>query len=449
MSDFGKLKQRLGRRRGFDGNIDRLGGFINDAYLTLCSRRPTWSWLRRTRQFNTVGKYTIKATLVAPAVNGAVFTNGSVTVTNNGVAISSTNTGAKLACPDSTVRRIRGGEQNGLTYYLESPYTGTTTGAAPFDSFSIYFDEYPLPPEATSIEALTATGNGWTVPVQQQSLLSPHMKVMPVDNNESYPRFYTVERHHTIPAPIAAPVGVAAAAAAPTLAPDTTYYYAYAYFNSRTLEVGPLSTPVAVSTTATERSVNLTFVARSDYRIVVYRSYGIPNETYTASVNSGTDVTPELYHLTNLAMNATTQADTASDSSLGYSATDEIGWWAGRGFQTSGQQHIRLWPPPDDEYLVEISYFIAPKEMTLDSDVPVTPRLYQNVILDLAEALCLSEEENHSAASQKRSYALEQIQRMERDDNVDPGTPIELGRGTLDPYEAVQGNGRWPRNVTG
>ena len=448
MSDFGTLKQRLGRRRGFDGNVDRLGGFINDAYLTLCSRRPTWSWLRRTLQFNTTGKLTVGATLGPPLVDGATFTNGSTTVTINGTAIQETNTGAKLSCPDNTVHRIRGGNQTGTSISLESPFTGTTTVAgAPHDSFSIYFDEYPLPPEATVIESLVATGNGWSVPVTQQSLLSPHMKSMPVSNDQSYPRYYSVERHNTVPAPLVAPeVSVVGGAG---LAPDTTYYYAYAYFNSRTLEMGPMSPAVAASTTATERYVGVTFVARSDYRVVLYRSLGIPNGTYSSSVTSRTAITPELYHLINMGAGATLHGDTIPDSALGYSVTDEIAWWAERGMNTSGQQHIRLWPPPDNKYLVDITYFIAPKMMSLDSDVPATPRIYQNVILDLAEALCLSEEENHSAAAQKRSYALEMIQRMERDDDVDPATEIQLGRGTMDPYEAILGGGRWPRDVTG
>ena len=143
------------------------------------------------------------------------------------------------------------------------------------------------------------------------------------------------------------------------------------------------------------------------------------------------------------------QADESSDDNLGFNDVFDIASIHPQGFTTSGQQHIRLWPPPDATYLVDMTYFIAPQEMVRDSQVPVTPRLYQNVVLDLAESLCLSEEENHGAAAQKRSFALEMIQRMERDDDVDPATPIEIGRGTIDPYEAVLGNGRWPRNVTG
>ena len=53
--DYGQLKQRLGRRRGFDGNINRLGDFINDAYMTICGRRSNWSWLRRVAQIHTYG----------------------------------------------------------------------------------------------------------------------------------------------------------------------------------------------------------------------------------------------------------------------------------------------------------------------------------------------------------------------------------------------------------
>lgn len=449
MSDFGTLKQRLGRRRGFDGNVDRLGGFINDAYLTLCSRRPTWSWLRRTLQFNTTGKLIVVATAGPPLVDGATFTNGSTTVTLNGTPIQDTNTGAKMSCPDTTIHRIRGGNQAGTSISLESPFSGTTTAAvAPHDSFSIYFDEYPLPPEATVIESLVATGNGWSVPVVQQSMLSPHMKAMPVSNDESYPRYYSVERHNTVPPPMAAPV-LSVTGPSSGLAPDTTHYYAYAYFNSRTLEMGPLSPTVAASTTSTDRTIQVTFIPRSDYRVVLYRSLGIPNGTYSSGVASRTALVPELYHLINMNSGDGNHGDGIPDSALGYSVTNDIAWWAERGMNTSGQQHIRLWPPPDKKYLVDISYFIAPKMMSLDSDVPATPRVYQNVILDLAESLCLSEEENHGAAAQKRSYALEMIQRMERDDNVDPATSIQIGRGTMDPYEAILGGGRWPRDVTG
>lgn len=443
MADFKTLKQRLGRRRGFDGNDDRLGDFINDAYLSLCGRRPTWSWLRRTLQFGTVAPEVLTA---ASATPGAAFTKGSRTVANM-TTIADTRTGAKIKAPDGTVNRFRShdGSTNG---YMEAVFGGTTSpplapSATPptyRDSWTLYFDEYPLPSEASSIESVVATGNGWTIPIPQQSMLSPDMKARAVGSFEAYPRYYSVERHNTIPAPPRAPTLTAVASSASSLEPNSYYWYRYCWYNTRTLEIGPLSPAAVVQTTSSDKRIDVVCERRADYGLVLYRSRASTNGT----------LEPELFHQTNYTTFAQTDFnDTDSDASLGYSQSDEIASWADRPVITSGGSHVRFWPPPDDEYVVDITYFVVPRELSLDSDTPSVPRQYHNVILDLAEALALSEEENHSAAATKRGIAMEMMDRMEREDDVDPATAIELGRGRMDPLSQVLGNGSWPRHLTG
>ena len=126
--------------------------------------------------------------------------------------------------------------------------------------------------------------------------------------------------------------------------------------------------------------------------------------------------------------------------------SSNIGAVAERELVTGGSHHIRFWPPPDEEYLVDVTYFVAPRELTEDHDAPHIPRQHQPILLDLAESYALSEEENHGAAAQKRAYAMEAVDRMERDEEADPGTRIQLGRGEPQIDGAL---GSWPRTITG
>ena len=154
----------------------------------------------------------------------------------------------------------------------------------------------------------------------------------------------------------------------------------------------------------------------------------------------------------------TTLQDITADTGLGFKHVDldiggvaratNIGSVAPRAIEISGSEHIRLWPPPDEEYVVDVTYFVAPREMVLDTDIPAVPLQFQPAILDLAESYALGETESHSAAAQKRNVALEMIERMERDEDSDPGTVVQIGRGQPDVYGEHAGNGRWPRTVS-
>mgnify|MGYP003146414336 CR=1 FL=1 len=455
--DFATLKQRLGRRRGFDGNDDRLGDFINDAYMAICGRRNTWAWLRRTHQFGTHTPEAVTAsadgTPSATATSGAIFTNGSRTVTNlTSVATTQgTRTGAKIEAPDGTVNRILSHDAT-TNLYLEAPFGGTTSsainptgsgvGATYADSWKIYWDEYPLPEGAASIESIVCTGNGFVRHIRESSLLSPHMKGLTVKDYDSYPQYYALERHTQIPAPDNAPLvqGVVTFAAIDT---GSVYIYKYCYFNTKTQEMGPLSAASAPhTTTVTNISMLVGTTGRPDYGTALYRTKAGGSEFYYLSSNG--------------IAGGANYADTVRDTNLGFAASDtdfagaamatSIGAIAERGPVTSGSRHIRFWPPPDEEYLVDVTYFVAPRELTEDHDAPHIPRQHQPILLDLAESYALSEEENHSAAAQKRAYAMEAVERMEREEEADPGTRIQIGRGEPQIDEAL---GSWPRTITG
>ena len=457
--DFATLKQRLGRRRGFDGNDARLGDFINDAYMAICGRRNTWSWLRRTHQFDTHHPESVTAspdgTPSAQATSGAVFTNGQRVVSGmTSVATTQgTRTGGKIEAPDGTVNRIL--SHDGTTnLYMEARYGGATSsavaptasgvGATYGSSWKIYFDEYPLPDGAASIESIICTGNGFVRHIREISLLSPHMKGLTVKDYESYPQYYALERHTQIPAPETAPGVSDAGAIAGGINDGAVYLYKYCYFNTKTQEMGPLS-PASAPYTTTSSSTTMTVAVtnRPDYGVALYRTKDGGSEFYYVSSNV-------------IGAGAAAFTDSTADGGLGFTNSDtdfsgaamptNIGAIAPRGPITSGSNHIRFWPPPDEEYLVDVTYFVAPRELAEDHDTPFVPRQYHQVILDLAESFALSEEENHSAAAQKRAYALEAIERMEREEDADPGTRIQIGRGEPQIDEAL---GSWPRTITG
>lgn len=443
--DFATLKQRLGRRRGFDGNEARLGDFINDAYLTICGRRQTWSWLRRTHQFST---YTPESAAGTGTSTGATFTNGSRTVANMTTlagtpATLHTRSGARLSCPDGTVHRIASHDAT-TNAYLEAMYGGATTTATNRDAWKIYWDEYPLPAGTAGIEAIVCTGNGFTYHVPEQSLLPQHMKALTVRDYDSYPQYYAVERHTQIPAPDTAPT-IASTATAGGSMTSGAYKYKYCYFNTKTQELGPFSPEASVTiSSGAANLVNISYVRRADFGVAIYRTKADGSEFFHHRVTSD--------------FATTTLQDITADTGLGFKHVDldiggvargtNIGSVAPRAIEISGSEHIRLWPPPDEEYVVDVTYFVAPREMVLDTDIPAVPLQFQPAILDLAESYALGEGENHTAAGQKRGIAMEMVERMERDEDSDPGTVVQIGRGDPDVYGEHVGNGRWPRTVS-
>jgi len=451
--DFATLKQRLGRRRGFDGNESRLGDFINDAYMTICGRRQTWSWLRRTHQFSTYTPESVTASdYPTSAVAGATFTNGSRVVSNmTAIAGKATRSGARLSCPDGTVHRISSHDAT-TTAYLEAAFGGTTSPAlAPSanpptyrDSWKIYWDEYPLPEGTTNIESVVCTGNGFTAHITEQSLLPTHMKGLSIKDYESYPTYYALERHSQIPAPSSAPGATAITNGSGSMA-SGTYKYKYCYFNTKTQELGPFSPEVSVTVSSPDNGVDLTYIRQSDFGVAIYRTKVGGSEFFHHRNAPTSDYT------------TTTLQDLYADSTIGFKHVDlditgatmgtNIGSVAPRASSSSGVEHIRLWPPPDEEYVVDMTYFVAPRELSLDTDVPVVPVQFQPAILDLAESYVLGESENHSAAMQKRRVAMEMVERMERDEDSDPGTVVKIGRGEVDAYATRLGNGSWPRKV--
>jgi hypothetical protein len=360
------------------------------------------------------------------------------------IAGKATRSGARLSCPDGTVHRIA--SHDGTTNaYLEAAYGGSTTTATYRDKWTIYWDEYPLPEGTSNIESIVCTGNGFTYHVPEQSLLPQHMKGLTVKDYESYPQYYALERHSQIPAPESAATATAITSGDGSMAAGT-YKYKYCYFNTRTQEVGPFSPEVSVEIASPNNGVNLSYLRRSDFGVAIYRTKAGGSEFFHHRNAPTSDFI------------TTTLQDLYPDSAIGFKHVDlditgatmatNIGSVMPRAISAGGVEHVRLWPPPDEEYVVDITYFIAPKELTLDTDVPVLPAQFHPVILDLAESYVLGEAENHSAASQKRSIAMEMIGRMERDEDSDPGTVVSIGYGEPDAYTGRLGDGRWPRTVS-
>ena len=411
--DYGTLKKRLGRRRGFDGNEARLGDFINDAYMTICGRHQNWSWLRKTFQFN----------LFAPE------TGAAASVENNEFAVIV----YRISSHNVTTQAI-----------LEARYAGATAAS---QNWSIYYDEYPLPEGTMGIESIVCTGNGFTFHVTERGLLPQDMKALTIKDHESYTQYYSIERHNHIPAPDIAPTAVVSGDSG--LLAAGYYKYKYRYYNTKTMEVGPFSDEVEIQVTAANNAVDLTWTARGDYGVALYRT-----RASSASVGRGAS-NQEFFHLANA-----DSFGTVADASIGWAARDidtaggyeadgvSIGNLAlkhqGRAFISSGSHHIRLWPPPDANYILDMTYFAAPQEMRLENDAPLIPRQFYPAVLDLAESYALGEEESHSAASHKRAIAMEMVDRMERDEEKDPGTRIQIGRGAGGQAAGNDGFGKTP-----
>ena len=438
--DYGQLKQRLGRRRGFDGNINRLGDFINDAYMTICGRRSNWSWLRRVAQIHTYGPMagqTAHSWDVGQNVQGFTAADSPAPSGLHKI-MEDTFSGAKLQGPDGCLYRIRSrgplnadgvADAAGDNFYLETPYFGAYDSAF---KAKLYTDEYPLPLACGEVESVVYTGNGQTSRVRSLSLLPQHMHGLSINSYESYPSHYSIEQTGTIPAPDVAPT-----------VPGTGGMWSrckYRYYNTRTLEMGPFSDETAFGGGGGTNVI--TGTRHSDYGVAFYR-------TRWMNVDPGRNSGQEFFFVGIADRDDMSAApsvqESFADNQLGVAGANQFydidgggsnvtgdivgALSAGRAYEAGTTQRIRFWPPPDAAYLVEIKYFVVPQELRLDNDVPLVPRQFHPAVLDLAESLALSEEENHGAASVKRQFAMETVNRMERDDEKDPGTSIQIGRG--------------------
>ena len=419
--DLATLRSRLGRRVGFDGNTARLDGFINDAVQMVHGHRSDWAWARRTLQFQT---------LAPQSGTTAVFTNASRAVTSL-TAGGTTRTGARLLAPDGIVYDVTAPAVAVTTASLTTPYTGATS-AVGGDAWKLYFDTYPLPPDCSEIEAIVATGNGWEYPVPQQSLLPQRMKRLSAADNESYPTCYALEAANPIPAPWVTPV--VADDGGGTL-PDGTYTFWYCFRNRATGELGPLSAPASVTTGSLGADTGRIDISAlqilQDYGKRVYRSVaGGSDPLFLTDVNPAT--TTELNN-------------EATDIQLGIDSTNSD--FVGAHPEHGHVQKIRFWPPPDDEYVVSLTYFALQPVLYKANDVPMLPARFHQVVLDYAQGLYMREQENHGAAARIEGRAMAMLQSMSVEQNADPGTVVQIGRGAPTTDEDLRGSGRWGRWV--
>jgi hypothetical protein len=416
--DLATFRARLGRRAGFDGNTSRLDGFINDAIQHIHGWRQDWSWARRTKQFQT----------------RAVESGAAATVTNNSRTVSGlaaalvTRSGARIGLPDGVVYDITADATLTSQVYLTTPYTGATVAGAA--AWKLYRDTYPLPPDCSQIESVVLTGNGWTYHIEQQSLNPPHMKRLTIKDYESYPQYYAIETANPIPAPWV--LHAVADDAGGTLLANGTYKVWYAFRDNSTGEEGPLSESVSVTTTGTPPAGRLDITG-----IQVVQDYG--KRLYRSVVGGD-----EPLFLGDAAANSTSRLnDETLDSALGLG--NSAGEFIGAHPQHGHIQKIRLWPPPDDEYIVSLSYFAHQPDLFKDNDVPVLPARFHQVALDYAQALYMREQENWPAASRLEQRVITMIEKMALEQDSDPNTSIQIGRGTPSTEGALRGGGRWPR----
>ena len=410
--DLKYLYTQLGARRGYDGNTTRLTSFLNQAIHTIWGYRPDWVWARRQVQFNAVVPETGAA---------ATFANGSPTVTGLVAPTDPiTRTGALFSTPEGTVYRLAFTSAAGSTVTLPTNYPGADT--VDNGAWTLYYDTYTLPAEMSQIESIVATGNGWEYPLKQKSLLPQHMQTLSRRGYESYPTYYALdESGPSLPAPTVGPT-----LATSGVGLTGVYQYWFAYYNSVTGEVGPLSPSTSI--TLANQGVSLTnILTHSDYWRVLFRSRaGGTTPLFRGRFQNST---------------VTTLSDTTADDSLGFETS---GQWYGA-YRGSFVNRIRLWPPPDDDYLVNVTYFAGHQPLDRDHDVPSLPRRFIPLVLDMAESYFLREQEAHGAANSREQAVMAKLERISSEQDADPATEIAVGRGRNQTLDNFTRGGVWPR----
>jgi hypothetical protein len=415
MADYAELKRKLGERRGYDGDDTRLGSWINDARAEIFGMRNDWSWARGEWQFRTR----------APE-SGTISAGGWVLGSNkvSGLAAATVSrTGAWLTMPDGALSQIIAGAAAGTSVFLETEHPDATT----VGDYKVYFLDYPLPSGMRGILSVTVTGNGRTYPIHQRSIHPVEMARRTHTDYETVPTSYSAIKPSRLPTPRAAASAVLASGG--TLA-AAVYKWWWCWRNTATGQLGPLS-PALSETATLNQKATVTMSTKWDLGRRVFRSLAGGSAPYFLADVAATG----------------TYEDLRTDDDLGFDNDTQHNH--GRHTEAAGQHLVRLWPPPDDQYMVTVQFYRSFRVLVEDNDMPLIPVEWHGAILKIAESLALVEEEQHGAALSTRQQGMAMVEKMTEAEDIDQNDSGALGGGRLassrpNMDELGYGEGRFP-----
>jgi len=387
------------RREDYSQSDAKLNRRINQAYLSICSRRR-WGWLRRRHTQTTYASFfhantgADSNTPSASAVYVVGTENGKRTIAISQHANTPVTTMGKLVRIDNDFYRVMNINATGTKWTLDRQLRCAQTiasGATANHSIKILFTEVALPVGSLSVVESTLFKGGSTTygtPLSMGAISPESMSHLDLDVEGRPTRFATV-RKEPIPAPRITPT--LAASAGSTL-PLGKYTYWYTYVDKQTgaeSAKGPSSSVTLEVSNVQHITVGTPSPdqARKDFNLRLYRSTVDGTAAYLLE-------------------------DPASTSISGFvdSITDD--YLSIPGPNSSSTLFMQLYPVPDSEYEIQSLIQIEPSPMADDNDFPIFDSQFHGVILDGAEALMLEAADEQGRANQARQRYEMGIARM-------------------------------------
>jgi len=412
----------------------RVRDLLSQEHRAICAMED-WNFLR------TQYELTVGPDLDFGSGSGAysgvtvTYTGGSNTVTASasvaalGYAVGSTFLDSENN--QYTIARISGSD-----ILLSNNYAGTDTGSGKLGSIRCL--SFPLPQDldqvlahyekqesGTTIAAdgtVTTSGNGFIGNLDGGSGVlrmfgeqEDELKAYSM-NDTGEPKLYRILEED-----LASLVGgdirqdhelAAAASSGGTLAASTTYRYCYALTVGSV--VGPPSNIVEVTTTASNKTVDLSSMKTkaSGYRQIIYRAKGEGPFYKIATQDSATS----------------TYSDTGAanqDDRVDFGVSDRV-------------KRIQYYPRPDGVYTFRLAYRRRVTDLVLPHDVPAIPEPYQAVLIHrVAERLT----RNPSEKELQRRLGDEAFARLRQ-----AQVSARVERAVRKPWGTGMPRGRWPVN---
>ena len=423
------------RREDYSSSAAKLNRKINQAYLDICSRRK-WGWLRREYTANTHAPHTVTGygPPVGPpppaATPNFTATPGSRRMTfetgigTAGGQLPANSMGKRLLVGGSFYRIVQmdAGGSAPRSVDLDRPYTGSAFPVVPappglpdYGSAQVVYDEIALPLGAQSIVHSVLFDGVTSYPLSLDAVQPATMSGSD-KNSFGRPTHASAVEKTPISKP-KTPIGALSAGwrAGGLLTPGATYTYWYTHYDEITGAESSLSVPATVTIAASENAVIVpTITARTDFFVRLYRS----------------DANGSIPYLLR---------DDENGAMAGFDDEVSDDYLGAKGPESGSSMYLSLYPSPSSAYQVHLIYQSGAKTLGGDTDVPLFDNAYSNVLLDGAELLMLSANDEQPRAGHVQQRYEAGIQRMVRQDRMNFQQKVLFSRGS----RGVSGRPNW------
>ena len=400
------------RREDFSPSDAKLNRKINQAYLDICSRRK-WGWLRREYTANTYAPHTVTGTVATVAFTTTAQSRQMTFVAGPGTGVGQlpqNSLGKRILIGGSFYRVV---QMNNVSSNidLDRPYTGADFPVAgppaDYGSAQLVYDEVALPLGAQAVVEATLFSGTTSYPLSLDSVRPAAMSGADKNVLAQPTRFSVIEK-----APIVSPLSAVSnlqASVGGNLTPGGTYTYWYSHYDKITGAESALSPAASVTLTSSPVAQNRVrllsgVAARNDLLLRLYRSRADGTIPYLLRDNDEASI-------------AALFDDDTGDEYLGRRAPE-----------SASTMYLTLYPAPSSTYQVHVLYQTGANTMGGDNDRPLFDSTFSNVLLDGAEMLMLSANDEQPRSTSVQGRYESGIQRMVMLDRMDIENRVLFGR---------------------